>query len=53
MKKEKKIQVKIRKPVPKKAETIIHSKKDKLKSKRIKSGELIKQLYEFHRRGSD
>lgn len=49
MKKEKKIQVKIRKPVPKKSGTVIQSKKDKSKRKRVKSSELLKRSYEFDR----
>jgi hypothetical protein len=53
MKKEKRVQVKIRKPVPKKSGTVILSKKDRSKRKRVKSGELIKQLYEFDRLSTD
>lgn len=52
MKKEKGTQIKIRKPVPQKPGTVIVSKKDKSKRKRVRSGELIKQLYESDNRRS-
>jgi hypothetical protein len=45
MKKEKEIQVKVRKPVAKKPTSVILSKKDKLERKRVKPRDLMKNLY--------
>jgi hypothetical protein len=46
MKKKKRTQIKIRKPVAKKPTEIIVSKKERLKRKRVKSKELMKRLYD-------
>ncbi|MGI9553881.1 MAG: hypothetical protein ACR2NC_03065 [Thermodesulfobacteriota bacterium] len=44
MKKDKKDEIKIRKPVPKKANQVIKSKKDKEKKKRPKHKDLVEEI---------
>lgn len=44
MKKDKKDKVKIRKPVPKKPNLVIKSKKDKEKKKRVRHKDLVEEI---------